>query len=71
MRANQKVKIAVDAGFLESVSSLGTSRVFHRHLERHLRCWPPDNATGNFTKIVQRVPVKILFEHDSLGHLIN
>jgi membrane fusion protein (multidrug efflux system) len=20
---------------------------------------PPDNATGNFTKIVQRVPVKI------------
>ncbi len=24
---------------------------------------PPDNATGNFTKIVQRVPVKILFDH--------
>jgi len=23
---------------------------------------PPDNATGNFTKIVQRVPVKILFD---------
>ena len=23
---------------------------------------PPDNATGNFTKVVQRVPVKILFE---------
>jgi membrane fusion protein (multidrug efflux system) len=23
---------------------------------------PPDNATGNFTKIVQRIPVKILFE---------
>mgnify|MGYP000861637869 FL=1 len=23
---------------------------------------PPDNATGNFTKIVQRVPVKIVFE---------
>jgi len=22
---------------------------------------PPENATGNFTKIVQRVPVKILF----------
>jgi membrane fusion protein (multidrug efflux system) len=22
---------------------------------------PPDNATGNFTKIVQRVPVKIVF----------
>ncbi|MEX3174919.1 HlyD family secretion protein [Serratia quinivorans] len=24
---------------------------------------PPDNATGNFTKIVQRVPVKIIFDH--------
>ena len=22
---------------------------------------PPDNATGNFTKIVQRIPVKIVF----------
>ncbi len=24
---------------------------------------PPDNATGNFTKVVQRVPVKILFDN--------
>ena len=23
---------------------------------------PPDNATGNFTKVVQRVPVKIAFD---------
>jgi membrane fusion protein (multidrug efflux system) len=32
---------------------------------------PPDNATGNFTKIVQRVPVKILFDADNplLGQL--
>ncbi len=27
---------------------------------------PPDNATGNFTKVVQRVPVKIAFE--DAGH---
>jgi|GEM_PF-1880472 len=27
---------------------------------------PPDNATGNFTKIVQRVPVKIRFKADSI-----
>jgi membrane fusion protein, multidrug efflux system len=27
---------------------------------------PPDNATGNFTKIVQRVPVKIVFDAESL-----
>jgi membrane fusion protein (multidrug efflux system) len=27
---------------------------------------PPDNATGNFTKIVQRIPVKIVFDHKSI-----
>ncbi|MBA8878840.1 HlyD family secretion protein [Phyllobacterium myrsinacearum] len=26
---------------------------------------PPDNATGNFTKIVQRIPVKIVLDNDS------
>jgi membrane fusion protein, multidrug efflux system len=32
---------------------------------------PPENATGNFTKIVQRVPVRILLAGDAsaLGHL--
>ncbi len=28
---------------------------------------PPDNATGNFTKIVQRIPVKIVFDKQTLG----
>jgi membrane fusion protein (multidrug efflux system) len=28
---------------------------------------PPDNATGNFTKIVQRLPVKIVLDHDPSG----
>jgi membrane fusion protein, multidrug efflux system len=27
---------------------------------------PPDNATGNFTKIVQRVPVKIALDPEQL-----
>lgn len=32
---------------------------------------PPDNATGNFTKVVQRVPVKIVLDEDpSLGVLV-
>jgi len=31
---------------------------------------PPDNATGNFTKIVQRVPVKIALEDRSLQGLL-
>lgn len=28
---------------------------------------PPDNATGNFTKVVQRVPVKIVLDSDQPG----
>jgi membrane fusion protein (multidrug efflux system) len=32
---------------------------------------PPDNATGNFTKIVQRIPVKIVVDaDDSLANLL-
>ena len=31
---------------------------------------PPDNATGNFTKIVQRVPVKIVLDDHSLTGLL-
>jgi membrane fusion protein (multidrug efflux system) len=32
---------------------------------------PPDNATGNFTKVVQRVPVKIVLDpHPALGSLV-
>ena len=32
---------------------------------------PPDNATGNFTKVVQRIPVKIMLEPDpALGDLL-
>jgi membrane fusion protein (multidrug efflux system) len=26
---------------------------------------PPDNATGNFTKVVQRIPVKIALNRDN------
>ena len=28
---------------------------------------PPDNATGNFTKVVQRIPVKIAFDDSNLA----
>ncbi|MBW4539058.1 MAG: HlyD family secretion protein [Myxacorys chilensis ATA2-1-KO14] len=27
---------------------------------------PPDNATGNFTKVVQRIPVKVVFDSNSI-----
>ena len=28
---------------------------------------PPDNATGNYTKIVQRIPVKIAFDDSNVA----
>ena len=31
---------------------------------------PPDNATGNFTKVVQRVPVKVVLDDQSLTGLL-
>ena len=31
---------------------------------------PPDNATGNFTKIVQRIPVKIVIDDEHLAGLL-
>jgi membrane fusion protein (multidrug efflux system) len=31
---------------------------------------PPDNATGNFTKIVQRIPVRVALDDDPLAGLL-
>ena len=60
MRPGQPVRIEVDAlpgvdfkGVVESVTP-GTGANFS--------LIKPDNATGNFTKIVQRVPVRIRIE---------
>lgn len=60
VKKGQAVKIKIDAapgkvfrGKVESLSS-ATGATFS--------LLPPDNATGNFTKVVQRVPVKILFD---------
>jgi membrane fusion protein, multidrug efflux system len=57
MRAGQNVTLYVDAypdqaftGTVESLSP-GTGSVFS--------LLPPENATGNFVKVVQRLPVKI------------
>jgi len=30
-------------------------------------CYPPDNATGNFTKVVQRIPVKIALDDSAFA----
>ena len=60
MRAGQRVDISVDAypdlklvGHVDSVQ-LGSGARF--------TAFPPENATGNFVKIVQRLPVKIVID---------
>jgi membrane fusion protein (multidrug efflux system) len=60
MRPGQPVDIAVDAypdrafkGHVDSIQA-GTGARFS--------LLPPENATGNYVKVVQRVPVKIVFE---------
>jgi membrane fusion protein (multidrug efflux system) len=61
MRVGQHVEVKIDAiadhifsAHIDSLQS-GTGSTF--------ALLPPDNATGNFTKIVQRVPVKIVFDN--------
>ena len=64
VRVGQPVEIKIDAlphyRFSGRVDSLqpGTGSNF--------ALLPPDNATGNFIKIVQRVPAKILFDPESI-----
>ena len=61
MRPGQPVTIKVDAfpkrkfeGHVDSIQAGSGSR---------FSVLPAENATGNFVKVVQRVPVKIVFEH--------
>jgi membrane fusion protein (multidrug efflux system) len=68
VRPGQKVTIEIDTfpgkvlqGHVDSVSPASG-------LEFALL--PPDNATGNFTKIVQRVPVRIAFDDTGLTGLL-
>jgi membrane fusion protein (multidrug efflux system) len=60
MKPGQPVSVEIDA--------LG-GRTFHAHVESvqagsgaAFSLLPPENATGNYVKVVQRVPVKILFD---------
>jgi membrane fusion protein (multidrug efflux system) len=63
MRAGQPVEIKVDAypghkfsGHVDSIQSGSGAR---------FSLFPPENATGNYIKVVQRVPVKIVFDDDA------
>jgi membrane fusion protein (multidrug efflux system) len=59
VRPGQPVKIYVDAygkeydGHVDSIGGATGAR---------FSLFPPENATGNYVKVVQRVPVKIVFE---------
>jgi membrane fusion protein (multidrug efflux system) len=60
MHAGQAVRLSVDAFPGESLAGHVDSLAPASGLEFALL--PPDNATGNFTKIVQRVPIKVVFD---------
>jgi membrane fusion protein (multidrug efflux system) len=62
VREGQAVDIAVD---------MFPGQVVHGHVDsiapasgQEFALLPPDNATGNFTKVVQRIPVKIALSRD-------
>ncbi len=66
MHPGQEARIKIDAypdhefiGRVESIQS-GSGAAFS--------LLPPENATGNFVKVVQRVPVKIVFQRDDVEH---
>jgi membrane fusion protein (multidrug efflux system) len=63
IKPGQKVEIKVDSypsktfyGKVDSIMA-GTGAVFS--------LFPPENATGNYVKVVQRIPVKILLDKDT------
>jgi membrane fusion protein (multidrug efflux system) len=66
MRIGQKVTVTVDAYPGHSFDATLTS--FSPATGSRFALLPPDNASGNFVKVVQRVPVKIEFSNpaDSL-----
>ncbi len=61
MRVGQKVEVEVD--------TYGGSHKYRGHIDSiaaasgaKFNLLPPENATGNYVKVVQRIPVKIVFE---------
>jgi membrane fusion protein, multidrug efflux system len=64
MRSGQKVKIHVDAfdkdlnGYVDTMPAASGSV---------MSLLPPENATGNFVKVVQRLPVRIRFDKGQAG----
>jgi membrane fusion protein (multidrug efflux system) len=62
MRIGQPVTIKIDA--YPDVEFKGHVDSVQRGAGQAFALLPPQNATGNYVKVVQRVPVRILFDHD-------
>jgi membrane fusion protein, multidrug efflux system len=60
MKPGQPVKIRIDA--YPSLDVRGHVDSIQRGSGSKFTAFPPENATGNFVKIVQRVPVKIVID---------
>jgi len=60
MRVGQPVTVTVDA--LDGVEIHGRVESFSPGTGAQFSILPPQNATGNFTKIVQRIPVRIAID---------
>lgn len=64
MRVGQQVKIKVDA--FPDVDFNGRIDSFQSGTGAYFSMLPAENATGNYVKVVQRVPVKIVFDDDRI-----
>jgi membrane fusion protein (multidrug efflux system) len=63
MRVGQPVTIEIDA--LEGIELHGRVESFSPGTGAQFSLLPPENATGNFTKIVQRIPVRVSIDADA------
>ncbi|MGH6890129.1 MAG: HlyD family secretion protein [Rhizomicrobium sp.] len=68
MRAGQPVDISVDA--CPSASIHGHVNSIQRGAGQAFGILPPENATGNYVKVVQRVPVKIAIDRVPRGCIL-
>ena len=64
LQGGQEVKVSIDA--IPGKELIGTVESFAPASGAQFALLPADNATGNFTKIVQRVPVKIVFKPEDI-----
>lgn len=64
LRQGQEVKVIIDA--MPKQALIGKLDSFSPASGAQFALLPADNATGNFTKIVQRVPVKIVLRADDI-----